>query len=154
MKRFIGFVMALFIGMAAMSCVEASDTGNNGSDYLDVTPNNISGVWRMESYDNGVALEEGSYYYLELIRKDKKFVIYDNLESMNSRKRTGRFDIETNSAAVIFGVFDNDFGLGDWEHRYYVRDLTEERMVWVATDDEEIVMVFVRSELPEEWQEK
>ena len=38
-----------------------------------------------------------------------------------------------------------------WLHRYYVRDLTAERMVWVATDDENIVYVYVRAELPEEF---
>jgi hypothetical protein len=42
-----------------------------------------------------------------------------------------------------------DFGAGDWEHSYYVRDLTKERMVWVATDDESLVTVYVRAELPE-----
>ena len=146
MKRFIELVVVLVIAVASTACYQEKGIGD---DYLDVTPNNISGVWQMESYDNGVALAEGSYYYIEFIRKDKKFVSYDNLESMGSepRKRTGRFDITTNASAVIRGMYD--YGLGDWEHSYYVRDLTPERMVWVAVDDESIVTVYVRAELPD-----
>lgn len=147
MKRFIKVVMALFVGLVALSCESGTLVG--GNDYLDVTSNNISGVWRMESYDNGVELAEGSYYYIEFIRKDKTFVSYNNLESMEMLKLTGRYDIEVNAAAIIRGKYYN--GKGDWEHRYYVRDLTKNRMVWVATDDESIVKVYVRAELPQEF---
>jgi len=44
-----------------------------------------------------------------------------------------------------------DYGQGDWEHRYYVRNLTNDSMVWVATDDESISYVYVRAELPDGW---
>jgi hypothetical protein len=74
-------------------------------------------------------------------------VSYDNLGSMAQVKRTGRFDIYTDGAAIIRGAYD--FGQGDWEHRYYVRNLTRERMEWVATDNENVVMVYTRAELPE-----
>ena len=60
-----------------------------------------------------------------------------------------RYDITVDGAAVIRGIYD--FGQGDWEHSYYVRNLTKNRMVWVAVDDESIVQVYVRSELPEEF---
>ena len=53
----------------------------------------------------------------------------------------------TDGAAIIRGAYD--FGQGDWEHRYYVRNLTRERMEWVATDNENVVMVYTRAELPE-----
>ena len=81
-------------------------------------------------------------------RKDKTFVSYDNLGSMEVFKNSGRYDIVTDGAAVIRGMYD--FGRGDWEHRYYVRNLTRDSMVWVATDDESISQVYVRAELPEE----
>lgn len=148
MKRFAEFVVALFVAMVAVSC-EPNDNNDLGNDYLDVTPNNIAGVWRLDSYDNGVKPAEGSYYYIEFVRKDKTFVTYDNLSTMEMYKRTGRFDIVTDGAAVIFGMYN--YGQGDWEHRYYVRDLTKDRMVWVATDDENIVNVYVRAELPDEF---
>lgn len=149
MKRFLELAVVLCVAMVMVSCEK---NWNAGNDFLDVTPNNISGVWRLESYDNGVKLAEGSYYYIDLVRKDKTFVTYDNLSSMEMRKRTGRFDIVTDGAAVVFGMYD--FGQGDWEHRYYVRNLTNDSMVWVATDDESISYVYVRASLPEEWADK
>lgn len=144
MKKITNFAIAMLCAVVALSC---SEKGGIVEGFLDVTPNNISGVWSMESYDNGHTLAEGTYYYIELDRKDKTFVSYDNLGSMEVHKRSGRYDIYVDGAAVIRGMYD--FGQGDWEHRYYVRDLTKNRMVWVAVDDESIVQVYVRSELPE-----
>lgn len=144
MKRFLGFAMVFVAALVLSSCEKEGGVSN---EYLDVTPNNISGVWRVESFDNGVELNENTYRYIEFRRKDKSFVSYDNLGSMEVQKRSGRFDITTDGAAVIRGQYN--FGQGDWEHSYYVRDLTKERMVWVAIDDESLVTVYVRAELPD-----
>lgn len=133
--------------VAALVLFSCEKEGGVSNEYLDVTPNNISGVWRVESFDNGVELNENTYRYIEFKRKDKSFVSYDNLGSMEVQKRSGRFDITTDGAAVIRGQYN--FGQGDWEHSYYVRDLTKERMVWVAIDDESLVTVYVRAELPD-----
>jgi hypothetical protein len=130
--------------MLAMGC---SEPDHNGTLFLDVTYNNIAGVWSLQSFDNGVELGEGTYRYIVLDRKERRFVSYDNLGSMAQVKRTGRFDIYTDAAAIIRGSFD--YGQGDWEHRYYVRNLTTDSMVWVATDNENVVMVYTRAELPE-----
>ena len=136
MKRFLGFAMVFVAALVLSSCEKEGGVSN---EYLDVTPNNISGVWRVESFDNGVELNENTYRYIEFKRKGKSFVSYDNLGSMEVQKRSGRFDITTDGAAVIRGQYN--FGQGDWEHSYYVRDLTKERMVWVAIDDESLVTV-------------
>ena len=146
MKRVVKCVVAIIAMVAAFGC---SEPDNNGTIFLDVTPNNIKGVWRMESYDNGVQLAEGSYYYIVFDRAKRTFVSYDNTESMEVRKRTGRYDIYTDGAAIIFGDYDYGLGPNDWEHRYYVRNLTQDSMQWVAIDDESIVQVYVRAELPE-----
>ncbi len=144
MKKITNFAVAILCAVVALSC---SEKGEVGEIYLDVTPNNISGVWSMESYDNGQTLAEGTYYYIDFDRKERTFVSYDNLGSMETHKRSGRYDIVVDGAAVIRGIYD--FGQGDWEHQYYVRDLTKNRMVWVAVDDESVVQVYVRAELPE-----
>ena len=144
MKKITKFARALIVAIAAFAC---SKEENRGAEYLDVTYNNIAGVWSLQSFDNGVELGEGTYRYLVLDRKERRFVSYDNLGSMEQVKRTGRFDIYTDGAAIIRGAYD--FGQGDWEHRYYVRNLTRERMEWVATDNENVVMVYIRAELPE-----
>ena len=146
MRKIVKLVVVLMAAVVAVACDKDDNIGNG---YLDVTANNIAGVWQLESYDNGSTLEEGSYSYIEFIRKDKKFVRYDNNNSMELRKRTGEFDITVNAAAIIRGMYDYSFGHDEWEHRYYVRDLTKNRMVWVAVDDESIVNVYVRAELPD-----
>ena len=149
MKKIVKFAMVI----AAMVTVSCTKSSLNDSAYLDVTANNIKGVWRMESYDNGVKLAEGSYYYIVFDRAERTFVTYDNLGSMEQHTRTGKYDIKTDGSAIIFGDFDNSLFPNSWEHSYYVRNLTAERMVWVATDDDSIVQVYVRDELPE-WIEK
>lgn len=136
--------MVLVVVAAAVGCNKPDESG---IQYLDVTPNNISGVWSLQSYDNGVELAEGSYYYIVFDRAERTFVSYDNLASMEMVKRSGRYDIVTDGAAVIRGLYH--YGLGDWNHSYYVRNLTQDSMVWVATDDESIRQVYVRAALPE-----
>lgn len=140
----IAKIAVVILALFATSCSEDKGVGDN---YLDVTHNNISGVWSLQSYDNGVELAEGSYYYIEFERAERTFVSYDNLDSMGARVRSGRYDIAVDGAAVIRGIYN--YGLGDWEHRYYVRNMTADTMEWVATDDESIVQVYVRAELPE-----
>lgn len=145
MKKIVKFAMVMVVAAVVAACTKPD---NNGLVFLDVTPNNISGVWRMDSYDNGVKLPEGCYYYIVFDRADRTFVTYDNLGSMEAYKNSGRYDIVTDGAAVIRGIYD--YGRGDWEHEYYVRNLTNDSMVWVATDDESVKQVYVRASLPEE----
>ncbi|MBO4935170.1 MAG: lipocalin family protein [Alistipes sp.] len=145
MKKIVKFAMVMVVAAVVAACTKPD---NNGLVFLDVTPNNISGVWRMDSYDNGVKLPEGCYYYIVFDRAERTFVTYDNLGSMEAYKNSGRYDIVTDGAAVIRGIYD--YGRGDWEHEYYVRNLTSDSMVWVATDDESVKQVYVRASLPEE----
>lgn len=145
MKKIVKFAMVMVVAAVVAACTKPD---NNGLVFLDVTPNNISGIWRMDSYDNGVKLPDGCYYYIVFDRADRTFVTYDNLGSMEAYKNSGRYDIVTDGAAVIRGIYG--YGRGDWEHEYYVRNLTNDSMVWVATDDESVKQVYVRASLPEE----
>lgn len=142
MRKFLKFA---FVVMFFVSCAEVDNPTK--SEFLDVTHNNISGVWSLASYDNGTPLADGTYYYIVFNRAERTFVSYDNLGSMETYKSSGRYDIFVDNAAIIRGVYD--FGRGDWEHRYYVRNLTANKMTWVAVDDENNVKEYVRAELPE-----
>lgn len=135
--------------VVAVGCSKSETTSGNG--YLDVTANNIKGTWRMESFEDGKPMAEGVYYYITFDRAERTFVSYDNVKGMGSNmsKKSGRYDIITDGAAIIYGDFDYGLGISDWEHRYYVRNLTAERMEWYAIDDESINLTFVRAELPE-----
>ena len=125
MKRFLRFAALL----SALALLGACD------DDMYVTP----------------PLAEGSIVYIEFIRKDAKYVMYQNLDSFGTRKLTGRFVIDNDAelGAVIRGSYD--YGAGDWAHRYIVTDFTETSMVWTAKDDRSDVQVFVRCDgIPDE----
>ena len=83
--------------------------------------------------------------------------MYQNLDSFADipHKVTGRYSLDTDPeyGAIIRGNYDYDSG--DWTHRYIIKDLTRNSMVWVAKDDESFVQRFVRIEsIPVEIQDK
>ena len=119
--------------------------------YLDVTPNNISGKWKLVEWD-GQPLAESTYFYIEIIRKDRKYTIWQNFDSIqeNAHEVTGKYNIETDVelGAIIRGKYDFDGGL--WTYDYEVNDLTSDSMTWVAIDNENsFTQKFVRvSDIP------
>lgn len=133
------------ISMAAISCIDKPDV--EVEEYLDVNANNISGKWELAEW-NGSALTDGTYVFMEIVRNDRTFTLYQNLDSFNDVPHvvTGSYFIETDPelGAIIRGSYDHDSG--DWAHRYIIRDLTRESMIWVAKDDPEFVQKYVRVE--------
>ena len=120
-------------------------------EYLDVTPNNISGQWQLVEWC-GKPLEEGIYFYVEFVRKDQTFTIYQNFDSMGDMPHvvTGRFNIDEDveKGAVIWGDYDYDGGF--WAHEYEVNNLTEDSMEWIAVDDPSFIQRFVRIAIPDD----
>jgi hypothetical protein len=119
--------------------------------YLEVTPNNISGEWKLVKW-SGEALDADTYFYIDLVRKDRKYTIYQNFDSMGDmpHKITGEFNIELSDFGdpIIRGSYD--YSEGFWSHRYMVTKLTETSMVWTAVDDESFVQKFERCTIPAE----
>ena len=149
MKRiFRLFVLAMMVTAVAVSC-------NDKEDYveptLDVTPNNIAGCWSLDSWSGG-ELSEDSYVYLDFVRADKTYTLYQNIDSQYMRAITGYYFIYTDDekGAIIRGNYD--YGNGDWSHRYVVTELTEGRMVWTALDNPADVSVYIRATLPSDLQ--
>lgn len=145
MKLFRTIIMMLSAAAVLASCTEETPV----VEYLDVTPNNISGEWELVQW-NGTDLEDGTYFYIEFIRKDRKFVIYQNFKSIGNLPEvlTGTFNIETDVelGAIIRGMYDFDGGY--WAHDYEVNDLTSGQMEWIAVDDMEFRQKFVRCQIP------
>lgn len=135
----VGLVLTL---LSVCSCKEDI---SGGIEYLDVTPNTLAGTWELVSL-NSSPLAEGTYMHLTFIRKDCRFEMVTNLDSFMdvSHEMTGEFNIVTDEelGAVIIGNYDHD--LGEWSHRYIVKDLTEDSMIWVAKDLPSYVQVFKR----------
>ena len=134
--------LSILLAAAALaSCAEKEEP----IVYLDVNAHNISGSWQLVEW-NGAALNEATYMYVNCVRNDKTFTIYQNLDSFVDVPHvvTGSFYIETDVelGAIIRGNYDYDSG--DWAHRYIVRDLTGTEMTWIAKDDETYVQKFAR----------
>ncbi len=138
-----------FYMMLAIALISCSDDEEYVEPILDVTPNNIAGEWSLESW-NDAPLAEGSYVYISFERADRTYTLYQNVDSAPARTLTGRYYITTDMelGAVIRG--DYDFGVGEWAHRYVVKDLTAKSMTWIAKDNPDDVSVYVRCEIPEQ----
>lgn len=143
MKRVLRLTFAAMIMSILIACDEKIET----PQYLEVTPNNISGSWRLQS-SCGESLAEGCYVYIDFDRKKRSFEIYQNTDSFATRYITGHFFIYTDeeAGAVIRGNYD--YGNEAWTHRYVVSDLTSKHMVWRALDNPDYVDIYVRCEIP------
>ncbi len=134
-------ISILLAAVSLASCVEKEEP----IIYLDVNAHTISGSWQLVEW-SGVSLNETTYMYVDFVRNDRTYTIYQNLDSFNNvpHVATGSFYIETDLelGAVIRGNYDHDSG--DWAHRYIVKNLTEKEMTWIAKDDETYVQKFVR----------
>ena len=97
---------------------------------------------------NGSALAEGTYVFIDIVRNDRTYTLYQNLDSFSDVPHvvSGSYYIETDPelGAIIRGVYDHDSG--DWAHRYIIKDLTASEMTWVAKDDPDYIQKYVRVE--------
>ena len=81
--------------------------------------------------------------------------MYDNLSTDHAVCTTGRYNIYTDAhlGSIIRGEYD--YGRGEWNDRYVIRELTESTMKWISKrsleDDVEgeEVFIYTRAELPE-----
>ena len=148
MKRFKNILASALAALSffAVSC-DRNDMTEPQVEYLDVNANNISGKWELVEW-NGNALTAGTYVFMEIVRNDRTFKIYQNLDSFSDVPHvvSGSYYIETDPelGAVIRGVYDHDSG--DWAHRYIIKDLTASEMTWVAKDDPDFIQKYVRVE--------
>jgi hypothetical protein len=141
MKR-IKILITALLALLMTSCVEKPD---NTVEYLDVNPNNISGKWELVQW-NGSSLAEGTYVYLDIVRNDNTYTMYQNVNSFSNIPHivTGSYYInyDPELGAVIRGDYDHDSG--DWNHRYIIKDLTATEMLWIAKDDPAFTQKYVR----------
>ena len=141
MKRFKNILASALAALSffAVSC-DRNDMTEPQVEYLDVNANNISGKWELVEW-NGNALTAGTYVFMEIVRNDRTFKIYQNLDSFSDVPHvvSGSYYIETDPelGAIIRGVYDHDSG--DWAHRYIIKDLTASEMTWVAKDDPDYI---------------
>ena len=143
MKSIKFFMIALCV-LVASAC-DKNDLSQTEPVYLEVNANNISGQWELAEW-NGAAMQEGTYVYLDIVRNDRTYTMYQNLDSFTNvpHKVSGSYYIEYDPelGAILRGNYDHDSG--DWAHRYIVKDLTATEMYWIAKDDRTFIQKYVR----------
>ena len=143
MKKILVLLSIIALAFSAVSCEK--EENNAQPQQLEVNAHNISGQWELVNW-NGSGLAEGTYVYLDIVRNDKTYTMYQNMDSFTNVPHvlTGSYVLSTDVelGAIIRGIYDHD--CGEWSHRYIIKSLTSNGMVWVATDDASFTQTFVR----------
>lgn len=145
MKNLKSYIALFIFALLAVACSKDEDAPESN---LEVTANNIQGNWELSEW-NGNQLAEGVYVYINFTRRDRRFTMYQNIDSFLSREIEGDYNIlyEEGVGYVIRGQYDFN---GEWAHRYIVKRLTSDSMTWVAQDDPDNIQVFTRcDQIPE-----
>lgn len=134
MNKITKILALAFMAVASMACNKIDDPQGNGPEPLEVNTNNISGKWELVEW-NGAPMAEGTYVYMD-IERGKTYTMYQNLDSFTNIPHviTGSYNLATDPelGAIIRGSYDHDNG--DWAHRYIIKALYENEMLWVAKD--------------------
>ncbi|MBO5807587.1 MAG: lipocalin family protein [Bacteroidaceae bacterium] len=147
MKNILKITAAILFAFCFNACSEEEESV---PQQLEVTPNNISGIWQLSEL-NGTAIPDGSFFYIEYVRKERKFTIYQKFDSMYPRCITGTYNIEKDpyKGYLLSGKYD--YGMGDWNNTYMVTALYENEMVLTVSDGSGEVSRYVRcNEIPAE----
>ena len=143
MKKIL--ILLSIITLSAVSCGKIIMTEPEDAPQLEVNAHNISGQWELVQW-NGEYLAEGTYVYLDIVRNDKTYTMYQNMDSFTNVPHviTGSYHLSTDVelGAIIRGTYDHDSG--EWSHRYNIISLTANEMFWIATDDLSFSQKFVR----------
>ena len=140
MKTFLKTIALMLVLTGVFSCSPEEDLTPQS---LEVTPNNISGIWKLADV-NGKALPEGLYCYIQFVRKDRTFTMYQKFDSMYPRCLTGSFLITKDEykGYILDGKYD--YGTGDWNNSYIVTSLFEESMLLTVDGENGEVCKYVR----------
>ena len=147
MKTFLKTMALMLVLSGVVACSPDEEVTPQS---LEVTPNNISGIWMLSDI-NGESLPDGLYCYIEFVRRERAFTMYQKFDSMYPRRLTGSFSITKDEykGYILDGKYD--FGAGDWNNSYIVTDLFEESMVLTADSSTGDVCKYVRcNEIPVE----
>ena len=147
MKTFLKTMALMLVLSGVVACSPDED---DTMQPLEVTPNNISGIWTLAEV-NGELLPDGLYCYIEFVRRERTFTMYQKFDSMYPRRLTGGFSITKDEykGYILDGRYD--YGTGDWNYSYIVTNLFEESMVLTADTENGDVCKYVRcNEIPAE----
>ena len=119
-------------------------------EKIAVTYAALDGCWQLSMWQ-GAPMAEDTYLYIEFDRREHRYTILDNIDSMYATDTTGTFAIteEEDGTYTLSGTYD--YGVGDWSSDYRVTLSNKgERMQWISRSGSFQTMDFVRIEaIPE-----
>lgn len=145
MKNIFKLMLLLMLALPFQAC--SNDDDETAPTTLEVTPNNIAGIWELHEWSGSEG--KAPVVYLEFIRKDRKMKIYSKYDSMYTRVITGTYNLEKDyyKGTVITGKYDN--GTGHWNNDYVVKALYKDVMILAVDGDDAETHTYVRvSQLP------
>ncbi len=119
-------------------------------EKIAVTYAALDGCWQLSMWQ-GAPIAEDTYLYIEFDRKEHRYTMWDNIDSMYATDTTGTFALTEEEVGTYTLSGTYDYGVGDWSCDYRV-ELTNEGndMRWVSLSGSHQVMNFVRvAEIPE-----
>ena len=137
------------LALSITGCDKESEVQNTEKQNMAVTYYTIDGVWQLVEW-NDAPLAEGTLLYIDLDRKEHRFEMWDNLNSMYPTMRSGSFllSMDDKQRDIISGWYD--YGVGDWASDYIVELSAEgDSMVWRAIANDEKMRFVEVDELPE-----
>jgi hypothetical protein len=140
MKTFLKTIAFILVLTGVFACTPEEDLTPQS---LEVTPNNISGIWALAEVD-GEQLPDGLYCYIQFVRRDRTFTMYQKFDSMNPRRLTGSFSITKDEYKGYILDGEYDYGMGDWNNSYIVTNLFEESMQLTVDGENGEVCKYVR----------
>lgn len=149
MKRLFSILGLLLMLVSTVGLTSCSKDNEPEDPALDVTYNTITGIWELTQW-NGNALPNGTYCYLVIERKDKKFKLYQKMNSMYAQLFTGTYTLTTDPylGSILNGTYD--YGAGDWNNKYIVTSLTASgKLTLTVKDDNSDVSIYQKcTEVP------
>jgi hypothetical protein len=112
MKNFWKMMTLAALLLVGVGCGPIDSNKPQAEVELEVTPNNISGTWKLMTL-NGNPPAEGSYVYIDFVRSDRTFTLYQNVDSFGNRTLTGRYFLYVDDelgVAMIRGEYDHGAG--------------------------------------------
>lgn len=143
------FTTSVAMLAALASGCQTPDSEREPEQIKAVTYYTIDGVWELTEL-NDKPLSEDTMLYIDFDRKEHRFEMWDNFDSMYMTKTTGMFTIEQDEYEryILSGWYD--YGVGDWASDYIVEmTILGDYMLWQSMSNNEKMLLRRVEELPE-----
>ena len=145
MKNIFRIAMLFTLLLSTAACSNSNDNKVFEEAALEASYINIAGTWGLTEW-NGQSIET-IYTYITFDRRERTFVMYQNMDSMYPRKITGSFSLskDENDESIDLISGDYDYDNGKWNNTYEIK-IYKEKMIWTVVGDASDVSVYTRSE--------